>query len=159
MPAIQPNRMMGKLNAIWIKRVRKGLMDPTESAQLVEGRGLEGSANQGGRRQVTLLELEVWEDLMRQLGADNGPDTRRANLLVSGLSLMDSRGRILRVGGQRIRIFGETKPCRQMEEAVPGLQDLMRPEWRGGAFGKVLDTGPIRVGDPVQWETDGAGYL
>ena len=47
--------MTGHLRAIWIKRMKRGPMDPRETATLVPGRGLVGNANQGGRRQVTLI--------------------------------------------------------------------------------------------------------
>ena len=127
-------------------------MDEVKDATLAAGRGLAGNANHGGRRQVTLIERELWERLMRELGADADPSTRRANLLLSGITLRDSRGRVLRVGSVRIRIFGETRPCRQMDEALPGLRAALRPDWGGGAFGEVLDSGRIAVGESVRWE-------
>jgi MOSC domain-containing protein YiiM len=71
--------------------------------------------------------------------------------LVAGTALAGSRGRVLRVGPCRIRIFGETKPCEQMEAALTGLRAAMYPDWAGGAFGEVLDDGRIAVGDPVGW--------
>jgi MOSC domain-containing protein YiiM len=141
----------GTLAAIWIKRAHGGPMDPASEARLVAGRGLVGNADQGRRRQVTIIEREAWESIMRDLGGSLDPSARRANLMVSGLSLADSRGRVLRVGECRIRIFGETKPCRSMDEALAGLADALRPGWGGGAFGEVLDDGSIRVGDPVAW--------
>ena len=49
---------MGELKAIWIKRAKRGPMDARERARLIAGRGIEGNANQGGRRQVTLIDLE-----------------------------------------------------------------------------------------------------
>jgi MOSC domain-containing protein YiiM len=127
-------------------------MDARDSIELVAGRGVEGSADRGGRRQVTIIEREVWESLMRELGSDAGPETRRANVLVSGIDLRASRGRVLRLGDTRIRIAGEVKPCERMEEAVPGLRALMYPEWKGGAFGQILDGGAVSVGDAVEWE-------
>ena len=143
---------MGVLEAIWIKRAKRGKMDAAESATLVAGRGIVGNANQRGRRQVTLIEREVWEALVSGLGSDLDPAARRANLMVSGLPLSGTRGRTLRVGAVRLRVLGETKPCERMEEALPGLQAAMRPDWRGGAFAEVLDDGEIRVGDPAEWE-------
>lgn len=146
--------MDGRLEAIWIKRSHRGPMDPVEAATLVAGRGLAGNADQGGRRQVTVIEREAWETMMGELGADLDPAARRANLLVSGVSLRDSRGRILRVGGCRVRLLGETRPCERMDEALDGLRRVMAQPWRGGAFGELLDDGTIRVGDPVLLELD-----
>jgi len=87
---------------------------------------------------------------MRDLGARLPPSTRRANLMVSGIDLQNSRGRILRVGSARLQINGETKPCEQMEEAHAGLQALMRERWGGGVFAEVIEGGEIRVGDVVE---------
>jgi MOSC domain-containing protein YiiM len=96
---------------------------------------------------------------MRELHAEVPPSARRANLMVSGVSLEKARGRVLRVGPVRIRLFGETKPCERMEEALPGLRAAMRPHWRGGAFGEVLDDGEIATGDAVVLEAGEQGEL
>jgi MOSC domain-containing protein YiiM len=141
---------MGKLERIWIKRAHRGLMDRTDVGMLDAGRGLRDSANYGGRRQVTIIAVERWTALMETLRADVDPSARRANLLVSGVDLEETRGRVLRVGACLLRIGGETRPCARMEEARPGLEETMRAHWGGGAWAEVIEGGEIRIGDPVE---------
>lgn len=141
----------GKLESIWLKRATRGPMDAQTRATLVAGRGLVGNANQGGKRQVTIISVERWTELMQQLGAQVDPAARRANLMVRGLNLLESRNRILQIGPCRLRILGETRPCERMDEAWPGLREMMKKDWGGGAFAEVLDDGEIAVGDSVSW--------
>ena len=145
----------GQLRAIWLKRFKKGPMDPRDMAILVAGHGLVGNANKGGRRQVILLEEEAWVDAlaaMPNLGDPVDPSIRRANLLVSGFPLEGTRGRILRIGPARLRIWSECTPCYQMDEACQGLQAALRPHWRAGACAEVIEGGEIRIGDEIRWE-------
>ena len=142
----------GRLERIWIKRFHRGPMDPVERAALRAGRGLTGNANQGGRRQVTLIARGPWDRVNEALADDVDPALRRANVLVAGVELARTRGRVLRLGACRLRINGETRPCERMDEAWPGLRAALAPGWRGGVFAEVLDDGEIAVGDPVRWE-------
>ena len=144
---------MAVLHQIWIKRAHGGCMDSAVRATLVAGRGIVGNADQGGKRQVTLMDLERWHELMDRLGAELDTGARRANLVIDSLDLFDSRGKILRVGSARLRVWGETRPCERMEEALPALKAAMRERWGGGAYGEVIEGGEIAVGDVVAWET------
>jgi MOSC domain-containing protein YiiM len=150
-----------RLEQIWLKRARRGAIDVAESALLVAGRGIAGNHNQGGKRQVTLIEREVWDAMMQRLGASLPISTRRANLVVSGLraggapGLVRTKGRVLAIhsdaGTCHLRILGETSPCNRMDEALPGLADEMLPDWRGGAFAEVLSGGTIAAGAALEW--------
>ena len=146
--------MTGRLERIWLKRARRGVMDPVDSAQLVEGRGVLDSANFGSYRQVTIIALERWLEMMAELGADVDPAARRAELLVSGIDLETSRGRLLDVGVCVLRIGGETRPCERMDEAHRGLRRVMEDRWGGGAWAEVLRGGTVRVNDRVSWQPD-----
>lgn len=132
--------------------MKRGPMDRVTSAKLLAGKGIVGNANQAGKRQVTIIEQEVWQNLMSQLNANLDPSTRRANLMVSGVSLSKTHNRILKIGNCRLRILGETRPCERMDEAFLGLREAMKPNWGGGAFAEVLNDEEIFVGDLVSWE-------
>jgi MOSC domain-containing protein YiiM len=141
----------GRLEAIWIKRAHRGPMDSVARASLQAGRGLRGNADQGGRRQVTVIDRQAWDAVMEALSDSVEPALRRANLLIAGVPLAASRGRILRIGDCRLRINGETRPCALMDDARPGLRRALEPPWRGGAYAEVLDDGQIEVGALVEW--------
>jgi MOSC domain-containing protein YiiM len=143
-----------RLEAIWIKRMRRGPMAPAEHAKLVADAGIEGCANQGGKRQVTIIEREVFDGIRQSL-PDAQPIMRRANFMVSGIRLENSRGKTLTVGDVRIELHGMTRPCERMDEQCPGLTAALGPHWNGGAYGVVLDDGEVRIGDMVSLEDSG----
>jgi MOSC domain-containing protein YiiM len=142
---------VGQVVAIWVKRAHRGTMDPVERAELIAGRGVKSSADQGGRRQITILDEAAWNDACGEVGATVQPSLRRANVLLRGVSLQTSRGRLLRLGGALVRILGEVRPCERMDEAQPGLRAALRPAWRGGAFAEILEGAEIRSGDEAGW--------
>ena len=129
-------------------------MEAAERAVLVAGRGLAGNANQGGTRQVTLIDLQRWRAVMDQVGGDLETGARRANLVIDGLELFDSRGRTLRIGAARLLVHGETRPCERMDDALPGLQRAMGERWGGGVFAEVIAGGDISAGDDTAWDQD-----
>lgn len=143
---------LGRLEAIWSKRAHRGPMDALEVATLVAGEGLLGSVGRSARRQVTLIEREVWDRMQEELQAAIPYSARRANLMLSGIRLEETRGQLLRIGETRIKIGGHTMPCERMDEACDGLRAKLEPQWGGGAFGQVMVGGTIRVGDSVEWE-------
>jgi MOSC domain-containing protein YiiM len=139
---------VGRLDRIWVKWAHHGPMDTAESADLTEA-GLVGNADTARRRQVTVISAERWRQAEATLGVDLDPELRRANLLVSGVDLADTRGRVLTIGDVQLTIGRECKPCRLMDDQHPGLQDALQADWGGGAYATVLAPGTIHVGDEV----------
>jgi MOSC domain-containing protein YiiM len=142
----------GRLEAIWIKRAKRGPMDSAVHATLISDQGIVGNANQGGTRQVTVIEQEVFEGLQKTLFPAIQPAMRRANLMVSGVRLEESRFRRLHIGSCVLELRGETRPCERMDEAHLGLRKALEPCWGGGANGRVVVGGKIQVGDEVWLE-------
>ena len=142
--------MTGVIVNIWIKRAHRGVMDPVDAAEAIAGRGLAGNADQGGRRQITIIDETAWREAAAETGAGVDPSKRRANVMLRGITLPESRGKTLPLGGCVIRILGETRPCERMDEARPGLRKALGTDWRAGVFGEIIEGGKIRVGDPAE---------
>jgi MOSC domain-containing protein YiiM len=120
-------------------------------AEAIEGRGLSGNANQGGKRQITLIDEARWREAQEELGTDVDPSARRANVLLRGIDLEGQRGRMLRIGRCVVRIYNETRPCEQMDDAHEGLRKALQPRWRAGAYGEIVEGGVIQTGDTAEW--------
>jgi hypothetical protein len=83
--------MAGRVEAIWVKRSVRGVMDPADEVDMVAGKGVARDASFGrSRRQVTLIETEVFDRVRLALPAAE-PVMRRANILLSGVRLAESR--------------------------------------------------------------------
>jgi MOSC domain-containing protein YiiM len=142
---------MGEVVAIWLKRFKGGPMDRVMFAEAIEGRGLSGNANQGGKRQVTIIDEARWKEATDELGVDVDSSARRANVMLRGIDLEMQRGRRLRIGRCVVRIYNETRPCEQMDDAQPGLRNALKPRWRAGAYGEIVEGGVIQLGDTAEW--------
>jgi MOSC domain-containing protein YiiM len=140
----------GEVVALWLKRFKRGPMDSVLFAEAIEGCGLAGNANQGGKRQVTLIDEARWREAQEEVGVDVHPTARRANVMLRGVDLENTRGRIVRLGGVEIRIYNETRPCERMDEAQQGLRAALGSRWRGGVYGEIVRGGVIRVGDDAE---------
>jgi MOSC domain-containing protein YiiM len=143
---------MAAISAIYLRPSSRTPVRSVDRARLVPGSGVEGDHAGGGNRQITLLDLGAWKEACSELRVELDPGARRANVVIDGLDLAHSRGRRLVLGDAVVEIVGETVPCRLMEDTQPGLMEALRPDWRGGAYGKVLEGGEIAVGDAVRFE-------
>jgi len=136
----------------------RGMMEALDHADVTVDQGLHGdfrgSLKPGhNKRQVTVMAAEGWHDALRELDVAVPWEQRRANLLVEGLGLEQSEGARIRFdSGLVLEVTGECDPCSRMEEIAPGLKAVLLPHWRGGVTTRVIEAGPIRVGDKVRIE-------
>jgi MOSC domain-containing protein YiiM len=113
------------------------------------GRGITLENRKPGKREITLISEEAWQDVCRELGVELPWNTRRANVLIRGLNLALAIGHRLRLGPVVLMVHGETKPCGIMDRQHGGLRRALGPGCRGGVYAQVLTGGTIHIGDPV----------
>lgn len=103
-----------------------------------------------GRRQVTLLSVQSWQDACTELGSKLPWTYRRANLLIDGVRFSEADvGRILRIGEVELVVTLETDPCPRMDAQYPGLTAALTPHWRAGVCCRVRHGGTVRIGDTL----------
>jgi MOSC domain-containing protein YiiM len=133
-------------------------METLDSVDVTESEGVRGdfrgSLKPGrNKRQVTIMAVERWRETLADLGAHVEWEQRRVNLLVEGLALERTTGaRIIFSSGLILEVTGECDPCSRMEEVAPGLKAALLPHWRGGVNSRVIEGGPLQVGDAVRIE-------
>ena len=143
-------RTSGTLQGIAIRAASRAPMQEQQQVEVTTTQGIVQDYRGTGLRQVTLLDIGQWQEVLAELGIDLPWYTRRANVLIAGIVLPATVGWRLQIGACRFAIGGETTPCERMDELHPGLRRLLSPHMRGGVWGKVLQGGPLRVGDSVQ---------
>ena len=130
-------------------------MESLESVSVTTELGIDGDfRGKLHRRQVTILAEEDWQAACDEIGrGDIHWTERRANLFVRGIALPRSKGSKLSIGNVVFEITGETDPCNRMDAVAMGLQEALRPDWRGGVTCRVITGGTMTIGDPVTEST------
>lgn len=151
-------KSIGRVEAIV---VRAGSRAPARTVQSTEARAKIGLADdrlgQRGEselstRQVTLIQAEHLPVIAQLAGvAHADPVALRRNLVISGINLSALRNVRIRVGAALLELTGPCHPCSRMEEAI-GSGGMAAMRGHGGMCSRVLEGGPIRVGDRVQVE-------
>ena len=143
-------KQTGILLEIGVKIKRGAPMQLLENVTVSENSGISNDyRGKSEKRQVTVLSDESWESVCTVLSANLDWTNRRANLLISGIKLQNSKGRLLKIGNVTLEITGETTPCKLMDENYPGLKNALEPNWNGGVTCKVVKGGKIKKGDNV----------
>jgi MOSC domain-containing protein YiiM len=140
----------GRVTWIGVRPVRRAGVTSADAVEAIAGRGLAGDHYaHDGDRQITLIQAEHLPAVAAFVGRTAiDPALLRRNIVVAELNLLALKGRRFRVGGAVLEATGPCEPCSRMEEALgPGGYNAMRGH--GGITARVLESGPIRIGDAV----------
>ena len=140
------------LRGIALRTKTKAPMQTVSESMVTRVAGVHLDARgKPGKRQVTVLSQEQWQQACDELGTLLPWTTRRANLLVEGIEFDASMvGKQLKIGALILLITAETDPCHKMDSQYQGLMQALSPSWRGGVCCTVLADGRIKLGDKVE---------
>jgi len=151
---------MGSVAGIAIKRAKRAPMIVLTEAVVDEEFGIIGDhRGKPGKRQVTVLFGKKWRMACVEACGSHVEEcalyidwrARRANLFVEGIEAGEGDvGKLLHIGNEVVlEITKEITPCERMNEAHPGLEEALKPDWRGGVGCKVIRGGEIKLDDEV----------
>ena len=143
---------MGKVIGIAAREKAKDPMVVYASARVSMSKGVadESRGLPKNDRQVTVMTIESWREVCAEIGRNLHWTTRRANILIEGVNLENTKGDLLKIGDFMLEITGELKPCGRMDQYHLGLTKALSPNWRGGVTCKILKEGFVCEGDQVE---------
>ncbi|HYR86004.1 MAG TPA: MOSC domain-containing protein [Terriglobia bacterium] len=136
--------MTGIVRGLFVKP-RKGAKPVSLESVVIGERGLEGDyhANFANKRQILIMSSNILAEL------DLEPGELFENVIVEGLDVMAlSQGQQLRMGESMVEVTVPCEPCNQMDRIRYGLKEALKD--RRGMFVKVVSSGAIRIGDPIE---------
>lgn len=115
--------------------------------------GIEGDRfGQSKRRQVSIVSIESWNKACNEVGVKLDWLCRRVNLLVQNHEFSEADiGKFLQIGNCVLEVMCECTPCYKMNRHAEGLEDALKPAFRGGICCRVISDGVIREGDDITW--------
>ena len=141
--------MQGSVLALALRPVKSQSVIVQDTLELSPQAGVIGDHGTSRHRQVSLLDEDSWNAACIEVDEALNWTTRRSNVLVSGLDLQNLVGSQIRLGSALVEVMGEVVPCHVMDAAKKGLKRALKLEWRGGVYGRVIESGQVHVGDKI----------
>ena len=146
--------MSGSVVAIFTAPKKHVAVESKQEVNAIAGQGLEGDRyfNSGGwdepKREMTLVEIEAIEAANRDYDLGLTPEDMRRQIVTRGVALNHLVDQEFTVGGVRCRGIKLNEPCSHLRKlaAKPLIKPMIH---RGGLRAQILESGTIRVGDPI----------
>jgi MOSC domain-containing protein YiiM len=149
---------MATVERIFVTGEGSAPMVSVDEIKAIAGQGLEGDRylkrtgyySGWDECQVTLIEGEDLDVVTEKYGVDVTAGQHRRNIVTRGLSLRDVECATFSVGAAVLAYDRPRPPCRYIASITePGMTKALGAR-RGGICATVLETGLIRVGDPIE---------
>jgi MOSC domain-containing protein YiiM len=121
-----------------------------EAAQLVAGYGIEGD-RKGGHpdRQVNIMSQDALDQLATE-GFKTAPGAMGEQIIISGLNINDlPSGSRIQIGQEAVVELATPRTGCDRFEAIQQLSPASA-QGRLGMMGRVVQGGPIRIGDSIK---------
>lgn len=145
----------GELVAIFTSGIKRTDLRSAPSAQAIAGRGIDGDryCRQDGAgtpaQEITLIESEAIDALVRECDLPLQPAQARRNLLTRGVPLNHLVGREFLVGDVLLRGIRLCEPCDHLEGMTRnGVKAGLCH--RGGLRAEIVRGGKLRPGDVIR---------
>jgi MOSC domain-containing protein YiiM len=124
-------------------------MRAVPSVTVETARGILGDRYHGSRhRQVSVQSQAALQEAAELFGAPVPAALTRRNITLSDGVVPREPGALLRVGPVLLEVVRVAAPCKLLDDTIGrGAQEALRR--RGGSICRVLEGGPVSVGDPV----------
>lgn len=150
--------MQGVVESIYVTGEGSASMERVDEVRTIEGCGIEGDrycegtgywTNFGDVCEITLISSEDLEHIERELGISVGNGEHRRNIVTSGVSFKDLRGKRFRIGEAVLEYDRPRPPCRHVQDLTePGMTRALKG--RGGICARVVQAGRIRARDAIE---------
>jgi len=152
----------GEVVAIYVSPESGAEMQPRDVVRAFAREGLEGDrframALPGGReendkRQVTLVAQESLDDIAAETGLLIPTQKSRRNIITRGVQLNELVGRRFTIGDVVLEGAEICQPCAKMRDVLgeDKAKVVKAMVHRSGLRARILTTGTIHRGDPIQ---------
>ena len=142
----------GVVHTIYVSPARKIPMKSVPSVQAEAGKGLIGDRYHGTKhRHVSVQSIEDLAEAETVFDAPIAADLTRRNITVSGFEIPTKPGDRISIGDVQLEVVRIAAPCKLLDDDIGvGAKTALRR--RAGTIFRLLTSGTISVGDPVNHE-------